>query len=651
MSLSDVIRDGVLFVSPALPELRYIEAAVRKVESRWPHITVTPSAREREELALQFRNRVARGDWGGVRLSFVIAAAHAVLDEERRERPDLDEARAFLYAETRASTSETLLSGILQAHLESFVPGSAHSRALADALSAIKARMSPAGRRLFEAVPEVLDPEDGPQRLATRMMAMSNPFQELGASGLRNPHGAGFMDHTHLALTNQVRAELDRSDLVDWYLAWLCPPGREARRIGAEHAIEALVTPWLRGDPAEAFRSRLIESLIEMYGDPRIRRGGVWAGVQPDHMRVLNRWLTGEDMRFFTGVVDATQTDAMWPPRRDFWLKLYDEGLIDAAWVAFSNDAAEYARQHLLRQDAKDVNDRFGWQRARKNTSLLIMKIGNKIMVDGCHSYRTHVFDQDDPMAPKLFLEGYDCDEIMRASPASKPHNSIRNWSRWVRDRINADVSWSTAEEPYSEVIRPRDTKVSRPRTGGAPYRRSANRWGMRPGRLGTEYRTSERQTPSHDTSAPSASAIRSPEPATERPPGTSEADRIDSGEPERSIDAAVPPKEQRFKLLMDRLMTPDPASAGSLADRVSGTEPVLPALPDTGPERIELLFSHAHRLASFAQSHIAVSVDRTLVTALAKLNTRSPDLRPGEIHLLQQIYELMRQHEGGRNR
>lgn len=613
MSLSDVIEDGIPFVSPALPELRNIEAAVRKVEDRWPHMSVTPSAREREALALQFRDRVARDDWWEVRLSFVIAAAHAVLDEERRERPDLDEARAFLYAETRASTSETLLSGMLQAHLESFVPGAAHSRALANALTAITARMSPVGRRLLEEIPEILNPEEGPERLAARMAAMSDPFQELGAAGLRNPHGAGFMDHTHLALTNQVRAELGRRDVVDWYLAWLRPPGREARAVGAEQAIEALVSPWLRADPAEAFRSRLIASLIEMYGDPRIRRGGVWAGVQSDHMRVLNRWLTGEDMRFFTGVVDATQTDPMWEPRRDFWLKLYDEGLINAAWVAFSNDAARYARQHLLRQDTKNVNDRFGWQRARNNTSLLIMKIGNKIMVDGCHSYRTHVFDRDDPMAPKLFLEGYDCDEIMRAAPQSKPHNSIPNWSRWVRDSINADVSWSKAKKRY--------TKVVRPRTGGALYGRCTNRWSTQPSPMGPAYRPSERQTPPQSTSDPSPSDISSAELATERSLVTREADRIDSGEFERRTVAAALATEQR---------------------------PVLPALPDTGPERIELLFSHADRLTSFTQTQIAVSGDRALVMALAKLKARSPDLRPGEIHLLQQLYELMRRQEGG---
>ena len=131
-----------------------------------------------------------------------------------------------------------------------------------------------------------------------------------------------------------------------------------------------------------------MEALIELYGDPRIKSGGVWGGIDERYMAVMHRWLTREDMRFFTGVVDASQKDPMWPPRRNFWLKLYDEGKIDAAWAALSSQAFDYARQHLMRQDAKNAYTRVGYQQARQNTSLLIMKIGNKIMVDGCHSYR-----------------------------------------------------------------------------------------------------------------------------------------------------------------------------------------------------------------------------------------------------------------------
>ena len=381
------------------------------------------------------------------------------MDPERRDRPDLEEARAFLIAEVRASRSETFLSGMLAAHLENFLENSSYTRNLALALDTARDRMSPSVQRFFEEVPEILDAENGPRRLAERMARMADPFLELTRSGLRNPHGPGFMERAHEEMTALVRPDLSSRVRIDWYIDWLRPPGRDARTTGAEQAIEALTDPWLNATPPDLLRSHLVEALIEMYGDPRIRSGGVWAGVDPAHMRVIHRWLTREDMRFFTGVVDAAQKDAMWPPRRDFWLQLFDEKRIDAAWVAFSSQATEYARAHLMRQDARNTDSRFGFQRARQNTSLLIMRIGNKVMVDGCHSYKTHVFDQDDPMAPKLFQEGYDCDEIMRRSPESKPHNSIELWKRWVRDMINSDVNRSISTRPYTKVYRPRSTQ------------------------------------------------------------------------------------------------------------------------------------------------------------------------------------------------
>ena len=466
MRLDDAITRLTRFSPPAVPELRYIETAVQKVHERWPDVAVNLNPREREALAVRLRDRVAKDDWEDARISFVLAAASAVFDPERRDRADLAQARSFLLQELRASRSETFLSGMLAVHLESYVANGAHTRASASALEAARGRMSPSVRGLMTEVPELLDAADGPRLLASRMVRMTNPFLELSRAGLRNPHGPGFMERAHEVLSALVAPELTGRARIDWYIDWIRPPGRDARTIGAERAIEALTSPWLKAAPSDQLRSHLVEVLIEMYGDPRIRSGGVWGGVDPRNMTVIHRWLTREDMRFFTGVVDAAQKDAMWPPRRDFWLKLYEEGKIDAAWAALSKEGFEYARQHLMRQDAKNAYTRVGYQQARQNTSLLILKIGNKIMVDGCHSYRTHVFDAADPMAPKLFEEGYDCQEIMQASDerpqvASKSHSSIDSWGRWVRDMINADVAWSQRRRPYQKVFRPRPPQPS----------------------------------------------------------------------------------------------------------------------------------------------------------------------------------------------
>ena len=72
------------------------------------------------------------------------------------------------------------------------------------------------------------------------------------------------------------------------------------------------------------------------------------------------------------------------------------------------------------------------------------MKIGNKIVVDGCHNYRTHMFNIDDPAATKLYLKEYDCDaDVMDFAPHSKAHNVIPRWAEWVRESLSMKIAMS----------------------------------------------------------------------------------------------------------------------------------------------------------------------------------------------------------------
>jgi hypothetical protein len=64
------------------------------------------------------------------------------------------------------------------------------------------------------------------------------------------------------------------------------------------------------------------------------------------------------------------------------------------------------------------------------------MRIGNKIVVDGCHSYKTHIFRVNDSTAPKLYQTIYHCDDVMRRSALSKAHNHIPNWQLWIEQHI-----------------------------------------------------------------------------------------------------------------------------------------------------------------------------------------------------------------------
>ena len=174
----------------------------------------------------------------------------------------------------------------------------------------------------------------------------------------------------------------------------------------------AVLEPWLERDPPKAELTFITETLLGLYGDPRVDSGGPWAGVFATHLAVLMRWLTGENIRFFLDVVSAVEESHMWEPRRKFWLSLHDQKRIDAAWVAFSRSGADHARRQLSSRGSRSLLS-FGNQTAggsRIDTSLLILKIGNKVVVEGSHNYKVHIFKESNRNAPQLYRREYDCE-------------------------------------------------------------------------------------------------------------------------------------------------------------------------------------------------------------------------------------------------
>jgi hypothetical protein len=197
--------------------------------------------------------------------------------------------------------------------------------------------------------------------------------------------------------------------------------------------VESILRPWKSTTPDDEIRHEISERIVKAYNDPRLHHGGIWADFDADLKGVLLRWLTKQDMTFFCDMVSATQNSHMWPPRRDFWLDLYEDGRIDEAWVAFGSEAQRYAQRHLVGSAGNQLGKRFGKQLDRGgSTSLLIMRMGGRIVVDGCHSYKTHIFNREDPSAPELYKQIYYCDDIMRRSRNSKSHSSIPSWQNWV---------------------------------------------------------------------------------------------------------------------------------------------------------------------------------------------------------------------------
>ncbi|MFC3167724.1 EH signature domain-containing protein [Paracoccus fontiphilus] len=437
MSLSEMLSRSQPLRTRALPPLDQIKRSVERVLTRWPDAVFTPEDRDRERLAQNMLSRVSHWQWKTITTQRVISAAIAVFDGERCERPDLTPVREFYYSEIASREPGTFLDSMVGIYIESFTPGARHTLQLARALEKRASDLGGRYRKLLGALPDLFGPDAAPASLAGVMHEVDDAYRMLQSIGLSRPHTAGLAKAAQKPFFDRLAPDLANAEARRKLFNWLTPQNGPVLQAGAGPAVEALLSVWRERTPPDALRNELSETIIAAWNDPRLHTGGIWSGFDPNLRAVLLRWLTHQDMKFFCDMVTATQDNHMWPPRRNFWLKLYRDKMIDEAWVAFGSDALAYAQRNFVRKGKADMGRRFGRQLDRRgSTSLLIMRIGNKIVVDGCHSYKTHIFRMNDRNAPKLYEREYYCDDIMRASPNSKPHNSIDSWSQWVLQNV-----------------------------------------------------------------------------------------------------------------------------------------------------------------------------------------------------------------------
>lgn len=437
MKLATLLNQSVRFNPPALAEPNQLRASARRVLERWPDVVAEPPENDRDRLVEEMRRRLVDDDWGDLPTSFVTRAARALFDPVRRSRAELAGLRQFYLDELRVSTRSSFLGAMASVYIGSYEPGAPHSRALASALEETRSRLGGRWTKLERSLPDWLDSEYGHAAIARLMAEMADPWNELKALGLSSPHAPGLMDHAHLAFVEAIRPGLrDRGELKRLF-GWLRPERQEPRFSGAAQAISAVLGHWLSTDPSTDDQRYIIDALVSCYGDPRVSASGAWAGVPEQHRAVVLRWLTGENIRFFLDVVSAVEESHMWEPRRKFWLSLHEQGRIDGAWVAFSAEAARYAKR-LTTARSGQATLRYGFQTAggsRLYTSLLILKIGNRIVVEGSHNYKIHIFRGNSPSAPALYRAEYDCESIrLSAGAEAKSHNGY--WQGWVLERV-----------------------------------------------------------------------------------------------------------------------------------------------------------------------------------------------------------------------
>lgn len=450
---------GIGLGDVALPDFGSVESATKRVAQKWPYVTVRPTESDWRKIAAELRRRISDRDWKKVRVTEIVGYARVLFSPICSAESEVAALQEFLIEELLLSEQASFVNGMADVYYESYAENSTTLKKFGAALYRRSDLLNSRWSLALASFPDIFNVGKAHVDIAEAMAKMDLPHEELPYLGIVTPFEGGLMEHAHQVFIQKLAPQLSNRDGVEKLFSWIRPAPGVVRQAGAVAIVSALLTHWTTGDPSDELRELIVENLIATYRDPRIDTGQ-WQGVDKALMNILYRWLTKADMYFFTGVVDDTPFEGkhMWPPRRDFWLSLYDQKKVSHAWVAFCDGARRMAVSKMRTRNQADT--RFGRQQSTRgygSTSLLIMKIGNKIVVDGCHSYKTHIFNEDDLGAPRFPWDEaasydnrrmiYDAYEVRLRSKTSYRHYPQDSWERNVLFALTQELPYTAEHE------------------------------------------------------------------------------------------------------------------------------------------------------------------------------------------------------------
>lgn len=434
MSLLERIRTRPRLQSPQKPKLEPFELRVRSIENAFPGLSRASAITVQQTIA-KLAHALSAWQWDGITTGTVSLVCRAFLRGEVNHRDVQD----FMMREMEATTSHALLDATCEAYLDGWERGSARTSWLARLIPGKSQYLSDRWNRLFLSLPELLDVDQGTKRIAQRMLQQTDTFAWLRGCGIVSPHSGPLMRQVHIDWLTTMPA-VRTAEQVDRVFAWIRPQGHLP--ISAELAalaVDKLLEPWRDGMPEMSYRQWLLDKLMSEYGDPRNAKREFWALTSEASRQVLRRWLAGQSMDALLRIITQATDSSMWPPRHHFWKGLHERGIVSEAWVVLSPEASKIA-EYLHSRTGDEVYKMAGRQiaKSRKDTCLLVMRVGRYLVVEGSHDYRVHLFDASDPSAPQLYRDQYDAEAI--TFPAgdlmARRHDPQGNWTRWVEDRV-----------------------------------------------------------------------------------------------------------------------------------------------------------------------------------------------------------------------
>jgi hypothetical protein len=294
-------------------------------------------------------------------------------------------------------------------------------------------------------------PEEGPRRLARTAIESGGTVPEtLRQHGLGTmAAGGGYAKAVTGAILRELAggAEVDhRRRLERIRQVALRPEGSLIFEDQSVLVAEALLRPFRRDDPDIAIQDLFLQTVLSLFGDPRLRPGR-WNQLR-ELEDIVQRWLTRQSLRQFLEIVDQTADLSMWKYRRRFWEAVHNAGLVKGAWVVLGPDGVSRARRAFGKSASFAQFSGGGRKQVASGHAVLLLQVGRGVVADWSHNGKCNIWaDADMVGAPKLFRGTYDSDEVRIAAGTgnletdslfSIMHMSSEtyNWQNKVADRL-----------------------------------------------------------------------------------------------------------------------------------------------------------------------------------------------------------------------
>ncbi len=213
---------------------------------------------------------------------------------------------------------------------------------------------------------------------------------------------------------------------------------------------EAMLSPFEAAPPSPDVQKVLMGVLVLKFGDPRIR---VWPGpggkdgeVRRDVcVATIRRWLSIEYLDLFIKIIEATAEDRQFRPRKKFWLKYFEKGVISDLTLILATDADNIARTMRGKKGNAEYMQWANLNLALPNQSVLLMRLGDLIIAEWSHSGAMRFWKAEDKAAPVFHLSEYNSPRLRNGSIKIKVgvgtreslvHQPNGQWMMWARNAI-----------------------------------------------------------------------------------------------------------------------------------------------------------------------------------------------------------------------